>query len=211
MRSPRVVPGVRPIRLAVLGDSIAYGTGCASRADTLASRLAAALGEAGYQPTVDVVAVPGARSAGLAAQVRRALRGRPDVAVVVIGANDLAHLADPAAAARALGDAVASLRAAGARVVVATAPDMSIVPGLPNAFRAAVRAASVAFAEVQAAAVTAAGGTVAALGTVLAPAFAGDVSLFARDRYHPSSAGHALIAEALAPYVLDAAGDRTAA
>lgn len=200
-----VGPHVHPLRLAVLGDSIAYGTGCDARAHTLGSRLAAALSEAGRTVDVDVVAVPGARSSGLAAQVRRALRRAPDVAVVVIGANDLAHLADPVDAARALGDAVRSLAAAGARVVVATAPDMSVVPGVPAAFRAAVREASAAFARVQAEAVTAAGGVVAPLGDVLSPAFAGDQSLFARDRYHPSSAGHALIAAALAPYVLDAA------
>lgn len=196
---------MRPVRLAVLGDSIAYGTGCSSRAGTLASRLAAALAEAGYDPVVDVVAVPGARSAHLGSQVRRALRDRPDVAVVVVGANDVANLTDPATAARALGDAVASLRAAGARVVVATAPDMSVVPGVPRAFRGSVREACAAFARVQAEAVVTAGGTAARLGDVLAPAFAGDLSLFARDRYHPSSAGHALIAAALAPYVLDAA------
>ncbi|HEX8004713.1 MAG TPA: GDSL-type esterase/lipase family protein [Mycobacteriales bacterium] len=194
-----------PVRLAVLGDSIAYGTGAAARSDTIGARLHAALLATGRDAVVDVVAVPGARSAGLAAQVRRALRRPPDVAVVVIGANDLAHLADPTACARALGDAVAALTAAGARVVVATAPDLSVVPGVPAAFRGAVREASAAYAALQAAAVTAAGGAVASLGSLLAPAFAGDVSLFAADRYHPSSAGHALIADALAPYVLAAA------
>ena len=202
---------MHPIRLAVLGDSIAYGTGCASRADTVGARLAAVLTAEGFAPEVDVVAVPGARSAALRGQVRRALRHRPDVALVVIGANDLAHFADPTAAARSLGEAVATLRAAGSRVVVATAPDMSVVPGVPARVRAAVRAASEAYAGVQAAAVSAAGGLAAPLGALLAPRFAGDLSLFAGDRYHPSSAGHALIAAALAPYVLDAAGAARAA
>jgi lysophospholipase L1-like esterase len=202
---------VNDVRLAVLGDSIAYGTGCASRDDTLGARLARTLSGAGYRCALDVVAVPGARSSGLASQVRRALRRRPDVAVVVIGANDLAHLADPLASARLLGSAVAELRAAGARVVVATAPDMSVVPGVPASFRPAVREASAAYARVQAAAVTAAGGVAAPLGIVLAAAFAGDLSLFARDRYHPSSKGHALIAEALAPYVAEATAEAYAA
>ena len=203
--SSRVVRLVFPVRLAVLGDSIAYGTGCSSRDDSIGARLGAALAAAGHAPEVGVVAVPGARSAGLAAQVRRALRSSPDVAVVVVGANDLANLVHPATAARSLGEAVTTLRAAGAGVVVATAPDMSVVPGVPAALRVAVREASRAFAAVQAAAVTAAGGVVAPLADVLAPRFAGDHTLFADDRYHPSSAGHALIAEALAPYVVAAA------
>jgi lysophospholipase L1-like esterase len=206
---------VPPVRLAVLGDSIAYGVGCAARAETIGARLAAVLAAAGYETTTDVVAVPGARSSALSGQVRRALRKHPDVAVVVIGANDLANLVDPAVAARQLGTAVAELTAHGAHVVVATAPDMSVVPGVPRALRPAVRAASAALAALQAEAVTANGGTVAALGDVLAPAFHEDRGLFAADRYHPSAKGHALIAEALAPYVLAAtsrsargAGDR---
>jgi lysophospholipase L1-like esterase len=194
----------------VLGDSIAYGTGCDSRSDTLGARLVAAFAAGGREAALDVVAVPGARSAHLAAQVRRALRRDPDVAVVVIGANDLASLADPTQAARALGDAVAALTARGTRVVVATAPDMSVVPGVPRALRPAVREASAAYAVTQARAVAAAGGVAVALGTLLAPRFAGDLSLFARDRYHPSSAGQAVIAEALAPYVLAAVAESAA-
>lgn len=190
-----------PVRLAVLGDSIAYGVGCAAPADTLAARLAADLARVGYAAEPHVVAVPGARSSALAGQVRRALRTRPGVAVVVIGANDLANLVAPDVAARQLGAAVRTLRDAGTRVVVATAPDMSVVPGVPLALRTAVRAASATLAAAQAAAVTEAGGTVAPLGDVLAPEFAGDLALFAADRYHPSSAGHALIARELAPYV----------
>jgi hypothetical protein len=54
----------RPLRLAVLGDSIGYGIGAATTADTL-----------------------GARSAGLPAQVRRTVPRAPDLALVVIGAN----------------------------------------------------------------------------------------------------------------------------
>jgi lysophospholipase L1-like esterase len=46
---------------------------------------------------------------------------------------------------------------------------------------------------------------VAALGTDLDAAFAADPGLFAADRFHPSSAGYARIAAALAPTVLAAA------
>ena len=42
----------------------------------------------------------------------------------------------------------------------------------------------------------------------LARAFAADPALFSLDRYHPSSAGYARIADVLAPYVLEVARDR---
>jgi lysophospholipase L1-like esterase len=46
---------------------------------------------------------------------------------------------------------------------------------------------------------------VAALGADLDAAFAADPAMFAADRFHPSSAGYARIAAALAPTVLAAA------
>ncbi len=54
----------------------------------------------------------------------------------------------------------------------------------------------------------AAGGIVAWVATEVHDAFAGDPSMFAADRFHPSSAGYARIAGALVPYVLDTARSR---
>ena len=47
-----------PLTLAVLGDSIAYGTGAARPADTLGPRLVAALEAAGIRAEHRVFAVP---------------------------------------------------------------------------------------------------------------------------------------------------------
>src|SRR5688572_25168627 len=105
-------------RLAVLGDSIAWGQGAAREGDRLGPRLADGLGLRGFEVDLRVLAVPGARSAGLAAQVRSALAWSPDLAVVVIGANDLTHRVPVATAVRELRDAVRRLRGAGAQVVV---------------------------------------------------------------------------------------------
>ena len=90
---PVVAPVVArtPLRLVVLGDSIAYGTGARSPDDSLGPRLSAVLAGDGFDVDLHVLAVPGAVSAHLAAQVRRAEPLRPDLAVVVIGANDLAR------------------------------------------------------------------------------------------------------------------------
>lgn len=152
-----------------------------------------------------MVAVPGARSVGLAAQVERALPGEPQVAVVVIGANDLTHLVLPERAAADLEAALRRLRAAGAEVVVAPAPDLSMVPHVPAELRPLVRAASEDLRARQVAAVEAGGGLVADGDHATSRAFATDPALFSADRFHPSSAGYAVIAAALLPVVLDAA------
>ena len=199
-----------PLRLVVLGDSIAFGTGALRIEDTLGRRLATALGTDGFGVDLHVLAVPGSISRDLAAQARRAGPLDADVAVIVIGANDLARFVPPAQAAASLAAAVTALRSTGADVVVVPAPDMSSVPFVPPAFRAAVRAASVQLQRHQAAAVESAGGSIAAVHEV-GSAFAGDPAMFSADRFHPSSAGYAAIAAALAPAVLSAARARRAA
>lgn len=193
------------LRLAVLGDSIAYGVGADHPSHTLAERLRHALAAHDLPVEPRVFAVPGARSAGLARQVQRALAFRPHLAVTIIGANDLTHFVPHAEAADHLRRAVRDLRAAGAEVVVAPAPDLSTVPHVPTAMRAVVRAGSLALRVAQVQVVLAEGGRVADASETTAAAFGRDRSLFSLDRFHPSSAGYAVIADSLLPVVLDAA------
>lgn len=192
--------------LAVLGDSIAYGQGAAQPADAPGPRLVRALAETGIAARLTVVAVPGARSAGLDAQVGRALRPRPpQVAVIVIGANDLARFVAPEQAARSLERALRRLAAAGAETVLAPAPDLSVVPWVPAPLQAAVRAASQALRAAQLDVARATGARVADPDGATGAAFAADRSLFSADRFHPSTAGYAVIAASLAPEVIAAA------
>jgi lysophospholipase L1-like esterase len=197
-----------PLRLVVLGDSIAYGTGARRAEETLGPRLSAVLAGDGFDVDLHVLAVPGAVSAQLRAQVRRAEPLGADLAVVVIGANDLARFVPPDRAAADLAAAVAGLRAAGTDVVVVPAPDMSSVPVVPPVFRPAVQAACAQLQHRQALVAEAAGGTVAAVAAEVSRAFTADPALFSADRFHPSSAGYARIAAALAPSVLAAARAR---
>jgi lysophospholipase L1-like esterase len=192
--------------LAILGDSIAYGQGATRPADTVGARLAALLTAAGEPTDLRVFAVPGARSDSLAAQARAAASAGTDLAVIIVGANDLTRFVPPERAAAQLGDAVRTMRAAAAQVVVAPAPDLSAVPWVPVQLRALVSAGSKALREAQSRAALAAGARVADIETAMR-AFAGDPTLFSADRFHPSSAGYALISEALAPAVRAAASD----
>jgi lysophospholipase L1-like esterase len=196
---------VTPLRLVLLGDSIAYGQGALRPEDTLGRRLALALTAAGFDVDLHVAAVPRAASAQLAAQVATVEALAPDLAVVVIGANDLTRFVPAPEAAAALGAAVTALRALGSDVVVVPAPDMSSVPFVPPAFRPVVQAACAVLQQHQAQAATAAGARIAPIGEGIGTAFADDPTLFSRDRFHPSSEGYARIAAALAPHVIEAA------
>ena len=192
-------------RLAMLGDSIAWGQGAARERDRLGSRLTEGLTMRGFDVEARVFAVRGAQSSDLAAQVGKASNWKPTLALVVIGANDLTHLAPAEQAAQDLAQAVRRLRAVGAEVVVAPAPDLSAVPHVPVALRTAVRAAGELLRQRQETAVLAEGGRIADADQRASRAFAADPSLFSADRYHPSSAGYAVIADSLLPVLVEAA------
>ncbi len=193
------------LRFRVLGDSLAAGVGCTRAEQSIGHLLAGALRAAGHRVELSVHAVPGARSADLAPQVRAAVAAGADLALIVIGANDLTRLTPPAVGAQLLRAAVAALTGAGARVIVVTAPDMGVLAHVPPAFRDVVSQASRLYATAQANAATAAGGTVAHVGPEVFSRFASDDRMFSADRFHPSAAGYAVIANALTSYVLAAA------
>lgn len=185
----------------MIGDSMAAGSGAARRTETAGARLARLLRDEGHTVTTRVFAVPGARSAELAGQVDRATGWRPHLAVIVVGANDLIHHTRATHAARHLADAVRRLRDAGAEAVVAPAPDLSALPDLPPGLKPVVRSASMLLRDCQIAAAIAAGAHVADRDHATAAAFAADEALFSSDRFHPSGAGYAVIADALYPAV----------
>ncbi|MCU1607059.1 MAG: Lipolytic Esterase [Modestobacter sp.] len=194
------------LRFLVLGDSLAFGTGSDRAADTLGARLTRSLEAAGHEVRLDVVAVPGATSLDLAAQVRRAAPLRAELALLVIGANDLTRLVAPASAATALGAALRELQSGGTSVLVVPTPDLSSVASVPPAFRPFLAGICNQVRHRQIAVAEAAGAVVAPVARTLSAAFAADPALFSADRYHPSSAGYALIADSLAPHLLELAG-----
>jgi lysophospholipase L1-like esterase len=195
------------LTLAVLGDSIAKGHGATRASDAVGPRLAARLTASGIATTATIFAIPGARSDSLPGQAARAKAGRPALALIIIGANDLTHFVPPQLAARHLGDAVSQLAGAGAKVVVAPAPDLSVIPWIPAQLRSAVRSGSALLRQAQTRAALAAGARVVTIDPTASARFATDAALFSPDRFHPSSAGYALITDLVAPAVEAAAAE----
>ncbi|MCU1573073.1 MAG: family lipase [Micrococcaceae bacterium] len=197
----------RPVRLLLAGDSVAAGFGAAKRKHTLGVRLAKGVARrTGRSVELLSVAVVGAESTMLAAQLDGLPPAyRPDVALIVIGGNDVAHRVKPGQAAADLGAAVGRLRGLGAEVVVGTCPDLGTLPAVPQPLRRLGGRASHRLAAAQQKAVLAAGGRPVPLGGAVAALFlARPVEMFAQDKFHPSSLGYRRSAEALLPAVVKA-------
>jgi lysophospholipase L1-like esterase len=198
---------VKPLVFTVLGDSSAVGLGVQRASETPGALIAAALTELAERPVRLVrLAVSGAKSVNLEAQVEKALAEQPDVALIMIGANDVTSRIRPAESVRHLADAVRRLSEAGTEVVVGTCPDLGTIRPIAQPLRILARRWSRQMAAAQTIAVVEAGGRTVSLGSVLGPAFASDRDMFSVDEFHPSAVGYAQAAAVLLPSVADAVG-----
>jgi lysophospholipase L1-like esterase len=201
-----------PIRIAMLGDSTAAGYGVYRDRDTPGAQLAIGISEAARRPVhLTNVAVVGAESPDLPVQVDALGRSRPELAVVMIGANDVTELTKPSVAVPFLEATVIRLRHLGAEVVVGTCPDLGTIRPLAQPLRAYARRLSRKMAREQTVAVVGAGGRTVSLGDLLGPLFMTNLEMFSEDLFHPSAAGYAEAARAVLPSCLDALGVRTRA
>lgn len=199
--------GAPPLHLVMIGDSSAAGLGCHRPEQTPGALLAGGLArDLRRRVLLDSTAVVGARSADLDVQVANALRRPVDLAVLMVGANDVTHRVAADAAARDVGRAVRTLRAAGAVVVAGTCPDLGAVQPLLQPLRRVARFWSRRLARAQAVAIVENGGIAISLGDMLAQEFATSPHLWSEDRFHPSAAGYQRVVDAVLPSLLEAAG-----
>lgn len=187
------------LHLVMLGDSSAAGLGVTHPVETPGAVIAAGL----EQPVkYRCLAVSGADSTHLASQVATALNRPVNVAIIMIGANDVTHAIRPATAVLLLAEAIATLREQGAQVVVGTCPDLGTVRSIQPPLRWLARQWSRQLAVAQTVVIEAAGGHAVQLGALLGPEFAAaPAEMFSADRYHPSAAGYAAAANAILPTV----------
>jgi len=198
-----------PIELVLLGDSIAAGLGADDPRSTLGGELARRLTKATRRAVrLHTAAVVGAETSGLADQLASLPPGyRGDVAVIVVGGNDITHRVRVADSRRHLGEAIGTLRALGVEVVVGTCPDLGALRPLPQPLRSLGARASRQLAAAQREVTTELGGRAVSLADVVGPFFITQPDeMFALDRFHPSGAGYRRTAKAMLPSVLAALG-----
>lgn len=198
------------VHLMIFGDSTATGYGCRSAEEVPGVLIARGLAErTGQAIRLSTKAIVGATSKGVAGQVDAMFVAGPppDVAVMMLGANDVTALNGISQSAERLGLTVRRLRARGAVVIVGTCPDLGVISAIPQPLRSLAHARTSQLARAQAAAVRAAGGVPVPMAQLLAPRFrAAPEQMFSADGYHPSAAAYALAAEALLFALVDELG-----
>jgi lysophospholipase L1-like esterase len=141
--------------------------------------------------------------------VDAALIDPPQVAIIMIGANDVTRRVPLWESAKLLGEAVSRLRAAGVAVIVGTCPDLGTIRPIPQPLRALAHRSSLTLARLQRDAVCRAGGLAVPLAQLLAQDFLTQPdALFSRDHYHPSSAGYLAACAVLLPALCSTLRDR---
>jgi lysophospholipase L1-like esterase len=177
------------VRLLVLGDSTAVGTGVEQMADALVGQLARRLPES---VAWRAVGENGATSAEVREKhLPEALGDPADVAVVLVGWNDALRLRAAAAYGVDLGALLDALRTRNpdARLVVVGPPAFGDFAALPQPLRFALGAHARGLARV-------AGRVASAHGALFVPGF--DGRSVASDGFHPDAAGYAALAERVA-------------
>jgi lysophospholipase L1-like esterase len=196
------------IKVALLGDSSAAGYGVERLVETPGAFCASGLAkQADRRVHLRTYAKVGAQSFDLAGQIDRALANRPDLAVILIGANDVTHRVRPSQSVRYLAESVRRLVAEDTKVLVGTCPDLGTVKPIPPPLKQVARSMSRRLAAAQAIVVVEEGGVAVSLGSILGPDFAAAPAvLFGPDQFHPSAEGYRAVAEVLVPSALNALG-----
>lgn len=189
------------LKCLVLGDSAAVGYGMERADATPPGMIGIGLSHVlGVQVEVRSVAVVGAQTSALQAQIDGVEGYDPDVTLIIIGTNDVTHQMPARTSARLLGAAVSRLVAQGSEVVVGTVPDLGTVQPIKQPLRAVARNLSRVLARRQTVAVVEAGGRAVSLGNLLGVLFMErrDV-MFGVDSFHPSETGYANMVSVLIP------------
>lgn len=201
-----------PVELLLLGDSLAAGLGAERRKETLGGRLAKGAAKRLRRPVrLRTAAVVGSESPDLAHQLTTLPEDyRPEVAVIVVGGNDVTHRLPVPTSILHLEDAIRVLRDRGTQVVVGTCPDLGALRPVPQPLRRLISSMSRRLGDAQAEAARRAGALPVDLRRAVGPMFFDDPeAMFSLDRFHPSPLGYRRTAEALLPSVCRAAGGLT--
>ncbi len=200
-----------PVELVVLGDSIAAGLGAELPEKTLGARLAKGVAKNAQRSVrLTTLARVGSETSSLSDQLEM-LPGdvRPEVAVIVVGGNDVTHRVPVAESVRHLVACIDALHELGCSVVVGTCPDLGALRPVPQPLRALGSRASRQLANAQRDAALQRGARAVSLAHVVGPFFITNPDeMFSLDRFHPSAHGYKRTAKAVLPSVLAAIGVR---
>lgn len=182
------------LSLIVMGDSLAFGLGADSYHDTPGAILSKYLSEnTGRRIKYKNIAKCGATSESLVEQTKVALTLNPHVVLMIIGTNDITHAKSTRTGIRHLTRSIEALKNAGAEVYLVPCVDISIVNSIGQPLRSILGLVSKKYAKLQTIKATELGAQVIGYKPIkhhfICP------TMFAVDRFHPSSKGYKIISE----------------
>ncbi|HLE38972.1 MAG TPA: SGNH/GDSL hydrolase family protein [Acidimicrobiia bacterium] len=188
-------PSLPGLRIVALGDSSITAPGVADLDNVWIRRVAHALSDR-YHVDLVSLAVGGSKARDvLEGQLAEAIRMRPDVAVVSVGANDALRGVHPERYRQHLLTIVTRLSATGAGVLVFGLGDLGSIPRLPPSLRRWMSHRSNVFDRVCREVVVAVPRAVKVYTRGRSSAaFFEDPGLFAGDQFHAGDGGHELFA-----------------
>lgn len=195
------------LKFVVMGDSTAAGLGASGPEHSYAAVLAERLADLGWRVEMTGVGVSGARTADLLdEQLRRVRELDPDLVFVGIGANDATHLTKLDEVRKDAEKLFTELKAIGAEVVVAGAPDMR-ADAFYEPLRSLAGLRGMQVTERIEDAAADAGVPAVPLAKLTGPYFAaGGEEAYGGDDFHPGNGGYRAWARAIFPYLVKAVG-----
>lgn len=185
--APEIAPVERGPRVVFLGDSLTAGFGL-PQSEAFPARLAALMRDEGLPIQVLNAGVSGDTSAGGLRRIDWVLRGKPDIVVIELGANDGLRGLAPEQTAANLRAIIARARAAGARVLLV---GMKLPPNYGVEYTSRFEAIYPALALE----------TGVALVPFLLEGVAGDAKLNLNDGIHPTAEGQLRVARTVLPWL----------
>lgn len=176
-----------PVRLLVVGESTAAGCGADTHDEAFTGAFARVLEEqVGRQVRWEVHGESGIRIRRLRHHVLPDVTERADVAVLLIGVNDVIARTPVAEWREDLAGVLDDLRAQADTVVMAGTPPFATFPALPGALRGYLAERGRTLDDVARTLCAERSGVV----WVAPPASQPDADFFARDGFHPSATGY---------------------
>lgn len=184
---PAGAPAAAERVIVAFGDSLTAGFGVAPE-ESYPARLAERLRAEGYPYRVVNAGVSGDTTAGGLRRVDWALRLRPDIVILALGANDGLRGHDLSVIRANLGEIVARFQSAGAKVLLA---GMHLPPNYGAAYAGEFRRMYETVARQRG----------AALMPFLLDGVGGNPRLNQPDGIHPTAEGHRIVADRLWPHL----------
>ncbi|MGO2518768.1 MAG: SGNH/GDSL hydrolase family protein [Microbacterium sp.] len=195
------------LRAIVIGESTAAGCGARTHEEAFAGAFARALDEIYDQPVCwEVHGRHGANIRRVRYRLLPELDGAADVAVLLIGVNDVLTRTPASQWREDLTAVIEALASLADRVVVAGIPPFDSFPALPRTLRSYLAERGRALDEVAQAVCAINDSVLWMSATNLAHA---DATFFARDGFHPSPIGYRRWAEEVAHQLTDSPGVRS--